>query len=248
MKRFENKLVVLTGAASGIGRATALRFAAEGATVFGIDRNAEGLAETAAAAEPGSIITHVADLAEESAVVAAAAAGAEQLGGVDVLANVAGFLRVTPLDTVTAADYEDMWRVNFLAPALMCRELAPVLPDNTGVIVNVCSVSATKAHPYMTSYAASKGALLAFSLSLSAELGKRRIRVVPVSPGGVITPLTQSSEGLAGLDTSHYARTFPLWGDMGTPEELAAGITFAASPEASYLNGFEVRLDGGSHV
>ncbi|MGJ3507639.1 SDR family NAD(P)-dependent oxidoreductase [Enemella sp. A6] len=248
MGRFENKNVVLTGAASGIGRATALRFAAEGAKVFAIDRNAEGLAETVAGAEGDAIITHVADLSDEQALVDAAAAAVQEFGTVDVLANVAGFLRVTPLDTVTSADYEDMWRVNFLAPALMCRELVPALPDNTGVIVNVCSVSATKAHPYMTSYAASKGALLAYSLSLAAELGGRRIRVVPVSPGGVITPLTQSSEGLAGLDTSHYARTFPLWGEMGTPEEIAAGITFAASPEASYLNGFEVRLDGGSHV
>lgn len=251
MGRFAGKNVVITGAASGIGQATAHRFVAEGARVFGIDRNADGLAATVAGAGEGETIeTVVADLGIEEQVVSAAAAAREALGTIDALVNVAGFLRVTPMDTVTVQDYHDLWAVNFLAPALMCRELIPAIVDNTGAIVNICSVSATKAHPYMTGYAASKGALLAFSLSLSAELGPRRIRVVPVSPGGVATPLTAAAaeSGTANIDLTHYGRTLPLWGDFGRPDELAAAIVFAASEDAAYLNGVELRVDGGSHV
>lgn len=249
MKRFDQKRVLMTGAASGIGRATALRLVDEGATVYAVDRDERGLNETAAASSrPSRLTTRVADLSQETEVVAAAEAGIAALGGVDVLVNVAGMIRATPLSGLDTDDYRTLLAVNLLAPVVLCREVVPHLPDGSGVVVNVTSTAATKAHPWLTGYAASKGALLSFTLSLSAELAERRIRVVPVSPGGVDTPLTAHQETFAGIDTSWYSRTYPLWGRPGRPEDLAATIAFVASGDGAYVNGFELRADGGSHV
>ncbi len=248
LSRYEGHRVLLTGAASGIGRATAVRLVAEGATVFGIDWDAAGLAGTAdLVCDRDRFLSHVADLGREDAVVDAAAAGATTLGGVDVLVSVAGMLRTTPIATLALDDVRELLAVNTLAPMVLCREVLAHLPDSSGVIVVVTSTSATKAHPGMTGYAASKGALLSFCLSLAAELAPRRIRVVPVSPGGVATPMTADRSRFADVDTSWYARTYPLWGAPGTPEDLAAAIAFAGSADGAYLNGTELRVDGGSH-
>lgn len=249
MNRFTDKRVLLTGAASGIGRATAVRLVAEGATVFAVDRNADGLQETVKLADdPARITTHVADLAAEEAVVEAASAAVRELETVDVLINVAGMLRTTPMTSVTAADYQRIFAVNTFAPMLLCREILPHLPDGSGVIINTTSTAATKAHPEMTGYAASKGALLSFSFSLAAELAPRRIRVVPISPGGVATPLTANKQTFTDIDVSWYARTYPLWNQWGRPEEVAGTIAYAASADGAYLNGVELRVDGGSHT
>jgi NAD(P)-dependent dehydrogenase (short-subunit alcohol dehydrogenase family) len=249
VRRYEGKRVVLTGAASGIGRATAVRLVGEGATVFAVDRDEAGLAATGELVDARErFLPFQADLAEESAVVGAARAAVESLGRVDVLANVAGILRTTPIGTLDLDDYRALLAVNVFAPAVLCRELLPHVPDGSGVVVLVTSTAASKAHPGMTGYAASKGALLSFAVSLSAELAPRRIRVVPVSPGGVATPLTANKQTYAGIDTSWYRRTYPLWGAPGRPEDIAAAIAFAGSADGAYLNGVELRIDGGSHV
>lgn len=249
MNRYDGTRVFLTGAGAGIGRATAVRLVAEGATVFAVDRDEAGLAATRELlGDTDRMICHAADLATEDAVVAAARAGVAAMGGVDVLANVAGAVRTTPVDTLDLDDYRWLFAINLFAPVVLCRELLPHLPDGSGVIVLVTSTAATRAHPGMTGYAASKGALLSFAVSLSAELALRHIRVVPVSPGGVATPLTANKATYAGIDTSWYARTYPLWGKPGRPEDIAAAIAFAGSADGAYLNGVEFRLDGGSHV
>jgi NAD(P)-dependent dehydrogenase (short-subunit alcohol dehydrogenase family) len=246
--RYQDRRVFLTGAASGIGRATAVRLVAEGATVFAVDRDGAGLAGTAdLVGDRRRFSSHVAELGREEEVVAAAAAGVAALGGVDVLVSGAGMLRTTPMTTLALDDVRELLAVNTLAPMVLCRELLPHLPDATSAVVVVTSTSATKAHPGMSGYAASKGALLSFCFSLAAELAPRRIRVVPVSPGGVATPLTADRSRFADVDTSWYARTYPLWGRVGTPEQLAAAIAFAGSDDGGYLNGTELRVDGGSH-
>jgi NAD(P)-dependent dehydrogenase (short-subunit alcohol dehydrogenase family) len=249
VRRYEGRRVVLTGAASGIGRATAVRLVAEGATVFAVDRDGPGLTGTAELVEDaGRFLPHEADLGTEDGAVGVARTAVEALGGrVDVLVNGAGILTTTPMTSLDLADYHRLLGTNLLAPVVLCRELLPVIPDGTGVIVTVTSTAATKAHPGMTGYAASKGALLSFCVSLAAELAPRRIRVVPVSPGGVATPLTADKDTYAGIDTAWYRRTYPLWGQPGRPEDLAAAIAFAGSADAAYLNGVELRVDGGSH-
>lgn len=248
--RFDGAAVLLTGAASGIGRATALRLASEGATVFAVDLSADGLRETAGQVPPGAgrIHTHVADVSDEAAVVGAVARAAEELGGIDVLVNVAGVHRTTPIDRLTVDDLQYLFSVNVVGTAVFCREALRHLPDGRGVVVNVASSSATHGNPFMSAYSATKGAVLAFSLSLAAEVAHRRIRVVPVSPGTVVTPLTARPDMLpADLDTSYYQRIRAPFG-AGGPEQLAGVIAFAASPDAGYLTGAEIRADGGSHI
>lgn len=249
MNRFEGKTVLLTGAASGMGRATAVRLTSEGASVFGVDRDEAGLAETAARIPEGSgrFVGHVADVSSEPDVVAAVTAALAALGGrVDVLANVAGIQRTTPLDTLTVEQMQQMFAVNALGTVLFCRETAPHLPDGSGVIVNIASASATKGSPYMTAYAASKGAVLAATQTIAAELAPRRIRVVAISPGAVSTPLT-ASVSFEGLDASFYSRVYPLFG-FGEPEDIAAAIAFAASQDGRFWTGAELRIDGGAYI
>ncbi|MFD7291944.1 SDR family NAD(P)-dependent oxidoreductase [Streptomyces sp. NPDC059897] len=251
MNRFEGTSVLLTGAASGIGRATALRLASEGAAVFAVDLSADGLRETADRLPPGStgrIRTHVADVCDENAVVAAVARAAEELGGIEVLVNVAGVHRTTPIDRLTVDDLRHLFDVNVVGTAVFCREALGHLPDGRGAIVNVASSSATHGNPFMSAYSATKGAVLAFSLSLAAEVAHRRIRVVPVSPGTVLTPLTARPDMLPpDRDTSYYQRIRAPFG-AGDPEQIAGVIAFAASPDAGYLTGAEIRADGGSHI
>lgn len=248
MRRFEESNVLVTGGASGIGRATVLRLAEEGATVFAADRDADGLAKTAAAAN-GEVITGIVDVTDEQSIVAAVAHARRELGSIDVLINVAGSHRTTPIASLTTTDLRDLFEVNLVGTAVFCREVVPHLKDGAGVIVNVASSSASHGNPYMTAYSASKGAVLGFTLSLAAELAGRGIRVVPISPGQVDTPLTQAVAGdrLAGLDFSYFARIRSPWGP-GTPEQLAGTIAFAASSDAAYLTGVDLRVDGGSHI
>ncbi|TDD91081.1 SDR family oxidoreductase [Actinomadura darangshiensis] len=247
MNRFDGVKVLLTGAASGIGRATAQRLATEGAAVYAVDVSEQGLAETAAAIE-GTVTTRLADVTDEPAVIATVAAAAEALGGIDVLVNVAGVHKTTPIETLTVDDLNRLFSVNLVGTALFCREALKHLPDRTGVIVNTASLAATQGNPFMTAYAASKGAVLAFSLSLAAELAGRRIRVVPISPGAVDTPLTRAPDMFPdGLDLGYFSKIRSYYG-AARPEQIASAIAFAASPDGAYFTGADLRVDGGAHT
>lgn len=248
MQRFSGTNVVVTGAASGIGQATVVRLVAEGAAVVALDRDAVGLADTVATSVgTGRVATAVVDVADEAAVVAAVRAAHAELGSIEVLVNVAGAHRTTPIGSLSVADLRDLFEINLVGTAVFCREVVPLLPDGTGVIVNVASTSAAHGNPYMSAYSASKGAVLAFSLSLAAELVGRGIRVVPLSPGTVDTPLTRGVAVEPGLDLSAFDRIRSPLGPA-RPEQIAAAIAFAASPDASYLTGLDLRVDGGSHI
>lgn len=236
----------MTGAGSGIGRASAVRLVGEGATVFAVDVDKDGLAGTAAACTgPGSLVTATCDVTSESEVVSTVRAAVAAMAGLDVLVNVAGIHRTTPIESLTVDDLHLLLEVNLVGTALFCREAVGHLPRG-GAIVNVASSAAGHGNPYMTAYSASKGAVLGFSLSLAAELVDRGIRVVPVSPGTVATPLTEAVTP-GSLDFSYYGRIRSLMG-VGEPEQVAGVIAFAASDDASYVTGVELRVDGGSHI
>lgn len=251
MNRFGGRRALVTGGASGIGRATVARLVGEGASVFAVDRDEAGLAETVAACGgpgtvvTGTVITAVCDVTSEDDVVATVARAVGELGGLDVLVNVAGTHRTTPIESLSVADLRLLFDVNLVGTALFCREAVAHL-GRGGVIVNVASSSAAHGNPYMTAYSASKGAVLAFSLSLAAELVQRGIRVVPVSPGTVTTPLTAAVVP-GDLDFSYFGRIRSLMGEAN-PDQIAGVIAFAASDDASYLTGAELRVDGGSHT
>lgn len=246
VRRFDGKRVLLTGAASGIGRATVVRLVEEGAAVHAVDVDEDGLAITAKSCDgPGRITTATCDVTSESSVIAAVRDAVAASGGLDVLVNVAGIHRTTPIEKLTVDDLHLLYEVNLVGTALFCREAVGHLPRG-GAIVNVASSSAAHGNPYMSAYSASKGAVLGFSLSLAAELVGRGIRVVPVSPGTVATPLTAAVRP-GDLDFSYYGRIRSLMGEAD-PEQIAGVIAFAASDDASYLTGAELRVDGGSHI
>lgn len=149
MFRFSGIDVFLTGAASGIGRATALRLLSEGAAVFAVDRDAAGLEELArnAGGQPGRLVTATLDISDEAAVAAAIDAAASQLGGIDVVVNVAGTHRTTPIGTLSTEDLRTLFEINCVGTAVVCREALRHLPDKSGVIVNVASTSASHGNP-----------------------------------------------------------------------------------------------------
>lgn len=245
--RFDGCRVLVTGAASGIGRATALRFVTEGAHVRAVDRDTDGLVGTLrSVGGPGCLSTAVVDVTDEESVRETVARAATELGGIDVLVNSAGTHRTTPVETLSVVDLRDLYEVNLVGTAVFCREAVPHLPRGSGVIVNIASSAAAHGNPYMSAYAASKGAVLAFSLTLAAELVERGIRVVPVSPGTVATPLT-AAVAVGDLDFRYYDRIRSVLGPA-TPDDIAGVIAFAASKDAAYLTGAEVRVDGGSHI
>lgn len=248
MNRFDGTRAVVTGAASGIGRATVARLVSEGAAVLAVDRSADGLRETIGAVTgPGRVVAHTADVTNERAVVTAVETAAEELGGLDVLVNVAGTHRTTPIEELTVEDLYSLFSVNLVGTALFCREALRHLPEKSGVIVNVASASATQGHPYMTAYSASKGAVLSFSRSLAAEVVGRGIRVVPISPASIATPLTAGNILPAHLDTRYFGRVRSPLG-IGTPEQVAGVIALAASPDGGYITGSDVLVDGGAQT
>jgi NAD(P)-dependent dehydrogenase (short-subunit alcohol dehydrogenase family) len=159
MLRFSGTDVLITGAASGIGRATALRLLGEGASLCAVDRDEEGLDEVSRSARgmPGRIVTALVDVTDEAGVAATVDRAAAALGGIDVLVNVAGTHRTTPIDRLSVQDLRQLFEVNCVGTALFCREALRHLPDRSGVIVNVASSSAAHGNPYMTAYSASKG-------------------------------------------------------------------------------------------
>lgn len=247
MNRFSGINVLVTGGASGIGRATVRRLVREGAAVFAVDRDDEGLAETVAdSIGPGRVETAVVDVRDEAQVAAVVDEAVARLGGIEVLVNVAGIQRTTPIETLDLDDVRALFEVNVVGTMLFCREALRHLPHDTGVIVNVASTAADHGNPYMSAYSASKGAVLAFSKGLAAELVGRGIRVVPISPGTTITPLTRAISA-GDLDWSYYDRVRPPMGPA-QPEQIASAIAFAASNDASYLTGSEIRIDGGAHT
>jgi NAD(P)-dependent dehydrogenase (short-subunit alcohol dehydrogenase family) len=233
--RFAGQRALITGAASGIGRAVARRLAQEGAAVIGLDIHKEGLEETFDSI-PGA--QHlVVDVTSAQAIVA--------MDGADVLVNAAGILERHDL----LAHPSDAWRrtldINLKAPLRLSRAFARthIEAGTPGAIVNVCSIESFAALPGHAAYTTSKSALLMLTRAFALELAPHRIRVNAIAPGvtktGMNAAIRADPERAAAL-----TEAIPL-GRFATPEEQAAGICFLASPEASYITGATLRIDGG---
>lgn len=254
MNRFEGKNILITGASAGIGQAAAVRFIAEGATVFGLGRSAEGLKETEGlVSDPHRFHSHFVDMADEASIVDAVRAAGEQLDGrVDVVCNVAGMHGRTPIDAWDSDAAHTITQVNFLGPMRLISEVLPMIPaGQASSIINIASNSGTQAVPTMAAYAGSKAALISASFTLAVELAPQRIRVVPISPSGVQTKMMWDIwEQIKDYEGDWYGRMMHLWGqeESGQAEELAAFIAFAASEEAKYWNAAELRIDGGARA
>jgi meso-butanediol dehydrogenase/(S,S)-butanediol dehydrogenase/diacetyl reductase len=245
--RFTGKSAVVTGAASGIGRATALRLAAEGATVTAADVNADLLATLVdeAADLDGFLTTDVADVSSESSVHELIGGAVERAGRLDVVANVAGILVFGHTHEQSLEGWERLLSVNLTGTFLMCREAIPHLLATKGCIVNLASTAAHAGQPWATAYVATKGGVLALTRALAVEYGARGLRANSISPGAIDTPITGAFHLPEGADIKLLQRVTPL-GPFGTPEGIAAAIAFVASDEASHMNGADLLIDGAT--
>ena len=248
MNRFTDKRVLITGAAAGIGRATAERLGGEGARLFLVDIVAEGLEETAKlCAQRGAadVATHECDAGREDEVRAAVAAAVVRYGGLDVLINVAGILSLERTADVSLEVWNRVLQINLTGSFLFCREALPHLLDGGGVIVNTSSTSALAGMPYAAAYGASKAGILALTRTLAVEYAKQGLRAVAVCPGSIKTAMGSRANLPENVDFSLLQRAMPLDSARG-PEVVAGLIAFLASEDGAHVNGEEIRVDGGT--
>lgn len=250
MQRFENKVVLVTGAASGIGRATVERLAAEGATLACVDVQPDLVEAAAADARAAGVSARawVCDISDEAAVTAMVADVVATYGRLDVLCNVAGLMRAGHSHETTLAEWEFVLGVNLTGTFLVTRECIPHLLETKGNIVMAASTSSLSGHPWMLAYAASKGAILSMTYTLAVEYAKRGLRVNAVAPGGIETPLRDATGDMLpkdGIDYELFVRISPVDRTRG-PETVASTIAFLASDDAAHVNGEYIRVDGAT--
>ena len=229
-------LAVVTGAGQGIGRAIALRLAADGYEVVAVDLDGDRAAETAEQTGGRSAVCDVGD----DLTVAALAKG---MGDVEVLVNNAGIWRVGAFLDATAGDIAEVIRVNLLGTALCCHAFAPVIAGRGGgSIVNISSAAVAMCAPGTEVYPATKGAVEILTRQLALELGGSGIRVNAVGPGLILTE--GSAPNYAGSKRAEREANIPLH-RIGRPEDIANAVAFLVSDQASYITGQWLHVDGG---
>ena len=247
MKRLDGKVALVTGAASGIGRAVAMRLAAEGARVFCVDLHAGPLELTrqAVIAAGGEARARTCDVASEAEVRECVAAAATAWGRLDHLSNMAGILRFDHFHEIALADFRRVTEVNVYGTFLACREAIPHLLETRGSIVNTASTSAHAGLPWGGAYSASKGAVLAMTRTIAVEYGRLGLRANTVSPGDIATPMSKGVKMPEGVDFSWMDRCKALHGPR-PPEVVAGVVAMLASDDAAHINGEDIRIDGGT--
>lgn len=243
-------VALVTGAASGIGRATALRFGDGGHRVGCFDLDKNGVDETVAAIRDagGDAIAFDGDVCDEVTTKAVVAGTIEQFGGLNVLANVAGIGHYRHSEDESLGDWNRIVGVNLTGTFLMCRDALPALLASKGAIVNVASIAGLAAHAYGAAYSASKGGVVALTKTLAAEYASRDVRVNAVCPGGVMTPIINSFMPPEDADNALVGRAVPLMGRFLEPDEIARAIEFLASGSMPNLTGAVLVVDGGTVV
>ena len=245
-QRFTGKVALVTGAASGIGRAVSLRLAGEGAQVFGHDLNAPGLAETAdlVKAAGGDMQVRTGDCSSRAECRAAVEEAVASLGHLDVLGNVAGIARAEHVVDVTEEDYRRMMGVNMDAYFFLSQAAIPHLLETSGNIVNIASNAGLMGQAYTVAYCMSKGAVVQLTRALALEFIRTPLRVNAIAPGGTETNLVRGFQLPPDVDFELMARYTGLRG-MGSAEEIAALFAYLASDEAAGVHGAIVSSDRG---
>lgn len=240
-------VVLLTGAASGIGKASILRMAEEGATVVCADIQAEAAEATAKEARElgAKAISLTLDVSDPASVEAAINQTIEEYGRIDSLCNIAGILRFDNTHELALEHWNQILAVNLTGTFLMTKAALPHLLATKGALVNMASTAGLAGQPWSAAYSASKGGVLSFTRTIAVEYGKQGMRANSVSPGGILTPIQKKFKLPEGADASLLQRIMPL--DVMRPAEAAAAVVaFLASPDSIHINGETIRVDGGT--
>ena len=241
MKRFKDKVVLVTGAGSGIGRSTALRMDTEGAILIIIDINEDELIKTKSMLKNKESTAKVLDIS----TIADVKKFFKDLNKLDALINVAGILRFDNSHEVQIDDWEKILNVNLTGTFFMCSYALPLLLKSKGAIVNVSSSAALGSHAWTAAYSASKGGISAFSKTLAVEYGMEGLNVNCVCPASIETPMSTNPNMPKDIDTRLLKKIMPIDGVNRSPDEIASTIAFLASEDAIHINGIDLRVDGG---
>jgi meso-butanediol dehydrogenase/(S,S)-butanediol dehydrogenase/diacetyl reductase len=233
MSRFEGRVALVSGAASGIGEAVSVRLAEEGAAVVGCDvRQVTGGV--------------VCDVTDPSSCAAAVAAVLEAYGRLDVLVNVAGIGVSRMIADLTLEEWRRVIDVNLTGTFLLSQSALPALLEAKGVIVNMGSVAGMRATPYNAAYCASKGGVIMLTKSMAIELAKAGVRVNVVCPASVDTPFLRNFQLPDGADMALLTRASSPMGRLIDPSEVAAAVAYLASDDAATISGTTLVIDGAA--
>jgi len=243
MGRLDNKAAIITGAAGGIGYATAEKFLEEGAMVMICDMDAARLVAAAEKlSEKGKVLWQALNICDRDAVEAMVKNTVESFGSVDILINNAGITKDSQFYKMDIEQFQKVIDVNLMGSVVMCKAVVPYMMEKKyGRIVNSSSVAALAGNFGQTNYAASKGAILSMTRSMGKELAKYGITVNAIIPGAISTPMTAA---IPPEIRAEKASRFPTrrWGEAA---EVANAYAFLASEEASYINATSLTVDGG---